>query len=251
MNAKQVLNKIITLLSKDEVVLTYAKLADGTIVESATFDVGEELFVVSEDGTKTPAPNGTHELMLKDEEGNETLLKVITEDGKIVERENVELADADASMEEVKDLPNTNVEDEANVIKDITSPASNDSGLKTASMMAEVTEEVSPLPSTGDGEPADTEDEPTIEIELGKKMEEMSYRIEEMEKKIASMMEVKEEVVDKDAEEDMEDDIDMELPKLDGAPVETKMSAVVESNKKNYGKKPMNTQDSFLSKLYK
>lgn len=55
MNAKQVLNKIITLLAKDEVELTYAKLADGTIVESATFDVGEDLFVVSEDGTKSPA----------------------------------------------------------------------------------------------------------------------------------------------------------------------------------------------------
>jgi hypothetical protein len=41
----------------------------------------------------------------------------------------------------------------------------------------------------------------------------------------------------------------MELPKLDGAPVETKMS--IELNKKNYGKKSMNTQDSFLSKLYK
>jgi hypothetical protein len=59
-----------------------------------------------------------------------------------------------------------------------------------------------------------------------------------------------EEVVDKDAEVKEEDDIDMELPKLDGAPVETKMSAV-ESNKKNFGKKTMNTQDSFLSKLYK
>ena len=41
MNAKQVLNKIMTLLSKDEVSLTYAKLEDGTIVESPTFDVGE------------------------------------------------------------------------------------------------------------------------------------------------------------------------------------------------------------------
>ena len=80
MNAKQVLNKIMTLLAKDEVALTYAKLADGTIVESATFDVGEDLFVISEDGTKTPAPDGTHDLMLRDEEGNETKLKVISKD---------------------------------------------------------------------------------------------------------------------------------------------------------------------------
>jgi hypothetical protein len=247
-------------LSKDEVELTYAKLADGTIVESATFDVGEDLFVVSEDGTKSPAPNGFHDLMLKDTEGNETLLKVKSEDGKIVERENVELADADASMEEVKDLPNTDVKDKANEVADIDSPANNSKDLKPASMMAEVTDEVGPLPSTGDGLPAENdpsteddteEDMPEIEIELGKKMEEMAYRIEELEKKMMEMMEVKkEEKMPTEEVEMAEDEEDEELPKLDGAPVETKMSAV-ELNKKNYGKKSMSSQDSFLSKLYK
>ena len=236
MNAKQVLNKIITLLSKDEVELTYAKLADGTIVESATFDVGEDLFVVSEDGTKTPAPNGTHELMLKDTEGNETLLKVITEDGKIVERENVELADADADMVKVESIPPA---DGAKPVEDV--------------QMAEETEEVGPLPSTGDGMPADTEDEPSIEIELKDMVAKLAYRIEEMEKKMMEMAEPKmdEEVVDKEAETKKEEDIAMELPKLDGAPVETKMSLVAETNRKNYGKKTLNSQDSFLSKLYK
>ena len=243
MNAKQVLNKIITLLSKDEVELTYAKLADGTIVESATFDVGEDLFVVSEDGTKSPAPNGTHELMLRDTEGNETMLKVITEGGKIVERENVELADADADMVKVEDLPQA---DGAKPVEDV--------------QMAETTEEVGPLPSTGDGMPADTEedDSPEIEIELKDMVAKLAYRIEEMEKKMMEMAEpkMKEEVVDKESEVKKEEDVMMsedeeELPKLDGAPVETKMSAVVELNKKNYGKKTMNAQDSFLSKLYK
>ncbi len=104
MNSKTVLNKILSLLSKEEVVLTYAKLADGTIVESATFDVGEDLFVVSEDGTKTPAPDGMHELALKDESGNENLIKVRTEGGKIVERENVELADKGATDAEVTSI---------------------------------------------------------------------------------------------------------------------------------------------------
>jgi hypothetical protein len=235
MNAKQVLNKIMTLLNKDEVELTYAKLADGTIVESATFDVGEDLFVVSEDGTKTPAPNGTHELMLKDTEGNETLLKVITEDGKIVERENVELADADADMVKVESIPQA---DGAKPVEDV--------------QMAETTEEVGPLPTTGDGIPADTEDEPSIEIELKDMVAKLAYRIEEMEKKMMEMAEPKmdEEVVDKEAETKKEEDIAMELPKLDGAPIETKMSSV-ELNKKNYGKKTMSNQASFLSKLYK
>ncbi len=45
MNAKKVLNKIVEFLSAEEVELTYAKLADGTIVESPTFDVGEDLMV--------------------------------------------------------------------------------------------------------------------------------------------------------------------------------------------------------------
>ena len=245
MNAKQVLNKIITLLTKDEVELTYARLKDGTIVESATFDVGEDLFVVSEDGTKTPAPDGEHELALKDESGEENLIKVITKDGKIVERENVEVEMADAETAEVKDLPQSNIEEEANKVKDIDSPASNDKGLKPASMMAEVTEEVDPNMPETDGEPMEDE-APEIEIELGdmkKKMEEMAYRIEEMAKKIESMEAVKEEVVDKEA------DIEEESPKLDGAPVETKMSS--EKSEVKFGKKVANTQDRFLSKLYK
>ena len=236
MNAKQVLNKIITLLNKDEVRLTYARLKDGTIVESPTFDVGEELFVVSEDGTKTPAPDGTHELALKDSEGKETLIKVITKDGKIEERENVELADEDEETVKVEDLPQA---DGAKAVEDI--------------QMAETTEEVGPLPSTGDGQPADTEDNPSIEIELKDMVAKLAYRIEEMEKKMEEMgkMKMEEEVVDKEADVKEEDDIEeMELPKLDGAPIETKMASV-ELNRKNYGKKAMNTQDSFLSKLYK
>jgi major membrane immunogen (membrane-anchored lipoprotein) len=67
-----------------------AKLKDGTVVESKTFDVGEDVFVVSPDGAKSPAPDGEHELALKDESGNENVIRIITKDGKIVERMNVE-----------------------------------------------------------------------------------------------------------------------------------------------------------------
>ena len=237
MNAKKVLGKILSLLSQDEVNLTYAKLKDGTIVESATFDVGEDLFVVSEDGTKTPAPDGEHELSLKDTEGNEVLIKVITKDGKIEERENVELEDV-----KVQDIPQAGETDKANEVKDAAG------SVKSGTLMAEETEEVAPLPEDTEKE----EEEPSIEIELKKMIEKMAYRIEEMEKRMTKMEEVKEEVVDKEADIKKEDDIEeMELPKLDGAPIEegTKFSA--QNNNKNYGKKVENSQSSFLSKLYK
>jgi hypothetical protein len=248
MNSKTVLNKILSLLSKDEVELTYAKLADGTIVESATFDVGEDLFVISEDGTKTPAPNGTHDLMLKDEEGNENLIKVITEDGKIVERENVEMAAEDLDVVPVEDIPQASgdvlkvneVADQKNQVKD-----------GTLKMEEETIEDDKDMPET-DGEPMDEEKE--IEIELGKKLEEMQYRIEEMEKKMMKMEEAMMPPVDSMVDEEVamaaEPDEDEELPKLDGAPIEEGFKFAAE-NRKNYGKKVMDSQSSFLAKLYK
>lgn len=244
MNAKKVLSKILTLLSSDEVELTYAKLADGTIVESPTFDVGEDLFVVSEDGTKTPAPDGEHELALKDSEGNENLIKVITKDGKIVERENVELEDV-----KVEDIPQASGDkDKANEVKD------QEGQVKSGTMMAEETEEVETIPQD-DEAPMKEEGDDEIEINLGdmkKKMEEMAYRIEEMEKKMMEMEKVKEEVVDKEADIKKEDDVEeMELPKLDGAPIEEGVKFSAENNSKNYGKKIKNAQSNFLSKLYK
>jgi hypothetical protein len=82
-----------------------AMLKDGTVVESATFDVGEEVFVVGEDGTKSLAPDGEHELALKDSEGREVVIRIITKDGKIVERMNVEEANPEVpTQEEMGDL---------------------------------------------------------------------------------------------------------------------------------------------------
>jgi hypothetical protein len=59
-------------------------------LESPTFDVGETIDVVKEDGSKVPAPDGEHQLELKDSEGNEVKIRVMVKDGKIMERENVE-----------------------------------------------------------------------------------------------------------------------------------------------------------------
>jgi hypothetical protein len=232
MNATEVLKKIMTTLSlsKEEVLFAYAKLADGTILESPTFDVGEMVEVVSEDG-KSPAPAGEHELILRDSEGKEERIKIIVDaEGKITERENVELADKEEKMESI---------------------AGDD---------------------MGDDEEVDTEEtaEPISEDmrkygDMKKVMEEMTYRIEELEKKMQDMQEVKEEggeadkvkteplpgdKAEKMAAVEPDEDEEDELPKLDGAPIDENAP---KQNGVKLGKKNsmVNPQNSFLSKLYK
>ena len=198
MNAKTVLSRIVGLLSTEEVQLTYAKLKDGTLVEASTFDVGEDLFVIGEDGNKTPAPDGEHELTLKDSEGNEVLIKVIAKDGKITERENVELE-----------------EDE---------------------------EEVTPEAPKEEEMEVEIPAEEDVVVTMGKKMEELAYRIDEMEKKMTALEAVKDEM--EPEEEEMEDE---ELPKLDGAPTEAKLSKPANLN---FGKKVVSAHERVLQRMY-
>lgn len=77
---------------------TEAKSGDLTL-DSPTFDVGETVDVVAEDGSKSPAPDGEHEVILKDESGNENKIRVVVKDGKITERENVEEAQPESEDE--------------------------------------------------------------------------------------------------------------------------------------------------------
>lgn len=73
-----------------EMEYTEAKDAQGQTLESSTFDVGEDVFLVKEDGSKEPAPDGEHQVTLKDTSGNENKIRIQVKDGKITERENVE-----------------------------------------------------------------------------------------------------------------------------------------------------------------
>jgi hypothetical protein len=236
MNARQVLDKIVKTLSlsKEEVLFTYAKLADGTIVESPTFDVGESVEVVTEDG-KTPAPDGEHELALKDSEGNEVLIKVMTKDGVITERENVELPDSEEEkeVEEMESIAGGDMGDDEEISTE---------------------ESANPIPEDTD---------------MASMVTKLQYRIEELEKKMQSMMEVKEEGGDakKVKTEDLPgdptkvntvekmaavepDEEEEELPKLDGAPIDENApnKTGIKMNKKGA---MVNPQNSFLSKLYK
>lgn len=231
MNATEVLKKIMTTLSlvKEEVLFTYAKLADGTILESPTFDVGESVDVVTEDG-KSPAPAGEHEIILKDTEGNDVRIKIeVDAEGKITERENVE-------------LPESETEGEESEAVEMESIAGGDMG--------------------DDEEVATEETAEPISEDMAAVITKLQYRIEELEKKMQSMVKEEEisegEPAEKVKAEPLPGDVAMkavdsdeeELPKLDGAPIDENAP---KSNGVKLGKKTTmaNTQNSFLSKLYK
>lgn len=238
MTAKSVLNRIATLLSLDsqEVNFTDAKTADGTILQSPTFDLGETVEVVHEDGTKMPAPDGEYQISLRDTEGKETIIRVEVKDGKINERENVEEAQPDLAKvdEEV-------VDKEAAVEEELAD--------ETAKGMANTTDE-------SDANTVATPDSEDPIITLGN-------RIDEMEKNMKTMMEKMESAYPSEGLPEVSSltpsgvnmsvvDDEEELPKLDGAPIDLVNNiASIEQNKKNYGKKDSNSQSSFLSKLYK
>lgn len=178
MKAQSVLNKIMTLLSienNEEVKLAYAKLADGTILESPSFDLGEPVEVVSEDGTKSKAPEGEHEIALRDSEGNDVIIRIVVDaEGKITERENVEEAQPEA-------------------------PEVGESEIESEIQMAE-----EPM---AEGEVAPTET--PAEDEKAAKIKELEDKILALEALINEFQQKKEQQME-----------EVDVPKLDGAPVE-------------------------------
>ena len=212
MNAKEVLNKIMTLLSVDnkEVTLTDARDAQGNILQSPTFDIGEDVSVVAEDGSLSKAPDGEHEIELTDSEGNKVVIRIETKDGKIESRENVEESNP-------ADLEDTGVNEEEPVA------------------FAEETVPAKALPNTTDESPANEVPSPETDSPV---ISELKAKIKALELELESY---------KMAEEMPEED----LPKLDGAPIEEdmkKFSKVKAYGSKNKIADPQNT---FLSKLYK
>jgi hypothetical protein len=248
MNSKTVLSKIMSLLNiEDTISLTDAKTADGTILQSPTFDLGETIEVVAEDGSKTPAPDGEYQISLTDESGNQNIIRVVAKDGKIEERENVEEAQPETELEivPVEDIPQAS----GDILPVNETPTQKNSVKSGTLKMAEQTDTATPIT---EDENAPTNEMPTEQVDMGKLMEDMAYRISEMEARLVKCEEtmmppVNSQVTEEVAGVKMSEE--EELPKLDGAPVEepTRFS---NQNKNNYGKKTNDSQSNFLSKLY-
>ena len=237
MNSNTVLGKIMTLLSleKKEEKLTVARLADGTLVESPTFDVGEKVEIIHEDGTKTPAPDGEHLLELRDESDEINRIKIFTEGGIIKERENVEIEAekeedkqeelADVSTEEVKALPESGEVEETS---------------------EQVTLETEPGIAV-DEEVVDKEADEIVNLTT--KLEEHEDKIEEMKERIEELVKYFEEIKkeEEELEEDEKKEEELESKRLDGAP--TEKPAFFSKKKNNF--KIGNYRNSVISKMYR
>ena len=248
MNSKNVLQKILTLLTSEEVRFTDAKSADGDILSSPTFDLNESVDIVHEDGSKTPAPDGEYTISLKDESGNENIIRITVKDGKIQERANEEEEKNEEDMEKT---------DEEVVDKDTTeTDETGDVKMADATM-----EPAHALPNTTDEDPrnrigSDTDDQKDPIISLSYRIDELEKMVKDLHTKMAGQSPVEEEATDEEKPNEGDEEVAMseeeELPKLDGAPIESlnKLSSN-EVHRPNYGKKIENSQSSFLSKLYR
>ena len=245
MNSKNVLQKILTLLTSEEVRFTDAKSADGDILSSPTFDLNESVDIVHEDGSKTPAPDGEYTISLKDESGNENIIRIEVKDGKITER---------ANEEEEKNEGET----EAEPAEEAEAPSENE---KETEMADATMEPAHALPNTTDEDPRnrigeDTDDQKDPIISLSYRIDELEKMVKDLHTKMAGQSPVEEEATDEEKPNEGDEEVAMseeeELPKLDGAPIESlnKLSSN-EVHRPNYGKKIENSQSSFLSKLYR
>jgi hypothetical protein len=84
MDAQSLIHKIASLVGLDKQVNlgsgVYGKLEDGGAVMTDSFQVGNVLFVVTEDGSKSLAPDAEHKIYLPTENGSK-LYTIITKEG--------------------------------------------------------------------------------------------------------------------------------------------------------------------------
>jgi acyl-CoA synthetase (AMP-forming)/AMP-acid ligase II len=98
---------------ENELSFAEATLKDGTTLKSPNFEIGDDVKIVDADGNETPAPDGEHEIVLKDG----TVMKIELEGGKITEKESVELPETDEQMADLS-IGNDEIETEGQIEED-------------------------------------------------------------------------------------------------------------------------------------
>ena len=251
MNSKSVLSKISKLLNFADETTIQAKTDDGKILTSANFDLNDAVLEVAADGTTAPLADGEYTITYTTPEGVDVTAVVDIDGGKIAEistpsEESDEESGAPEESDEEMDDANPPAAPDVTMAKDFVQAPKGSSSKEPAHSLPNTTDE-DPRNSLGD----DTDDKKDPIIAL-------SYRISELEKALGAIHEKmsaldREDIAHPEAQTtNKESDIKLEevdVPKLDGAPVE--MSVNLSGVKTNTNKREGNYQSSFLSKLYK
>ena len=258
MNAKQVLSKIANMLNFADETSLQAKTADGTILQSSNFDVNDDVFEVGADGKLTPAKDGEYTISFTTPEGTESTQVIDIDGGKVSQ-----ISAPDEAKQVKEGTPEEKAEEMEGETTDQTSTVDGDLNMAKDYVEAPkglTSEPAHALPNTTDEYPRnrvgpDTDDAKDPIISL-------SYRISELESMLSDVKLAIGDLTDKkliahpEAQTtSTESDIklaeeEVNVPKLDGAPVEmdrVNLSALHKPNNNKQG----NYQGSFLSKLYK
>jgi len=258
MNAKHVLSKIASILNLSDSTPIQAKTEDGTILQSANFDVNDEVFVVGADGKTTPAEDGEYTITFTTPEGNDSTQVIDIDGGKIA---GIETPEEHTDVENGTDDEDENMDEESDEnaeeaeSKPLVAPKA---GVKAAS--AKVTDSVKEaekgeakgLPNTTEEDDSNVHDE--SDTENNDPLIRMSARLDALEKTMADIKSKFDEVNPDMPAGSLAPTISMsaededELPKLDGAPVDTQIQI---QNKQNYNKKTGDYQSTVLSKMYR
>jgi hypothetical protein len=249
MNAKDVLSRISKILTFSDSTPIQAKTSDGTILQSANFDVNDDVLEVGADGKTTPAADGDYTITFTTPEGVTSTQVIDIDGGKIA---SISTPDEAKDVAEGTDDEDTEMDDETQMAK----------ATVTDSVKPAEKGEAKSLPNTTDEDPrntidSETDDEKDPIITLGMlhdrlaKLEEAYSAIKtklesaaptEGSPEVSSMMPpVPTTMSAVDEDED-------ELPKLDGAPIDPALQA---QNKQNFGKKSADYQSTVLSKMYR
>jgi len=277
MNSSNVLSKIMKLLAFQKVALEGAQSEDGTIYESPSFEVGDEINTVSEDGTTTPARDGSIEVIIENEDGEEEGAIITIKDGKItaVSEHPEESEDDEDNEPEDDEAESDNKENktEQHMKRARSSKFNSLAGDDISSKKgpAEQTGTPKPLAQTDDKkEPVTMDDLMEAYSKLEAAHTALATKLDDLEAAHENHKTALSEVTSKvhDIEEHLEDmdeemgriDIDkapevdkenihpnqMARPKLGGAPV----NASAQTMKNNNNVKSADLQGAFLSKLY-
>jgi len=280
MNSSNVLAKIMKMLafSKDDIALAGAQSEDGTIYESPNFEVGDEINTVSEDGTLLPAADGSIEVIIQNEDGEEEGAIITIADGKITA---VSGHPEESEDEETGEPTDDNAESDANEGKteqhmkraiaktnlnslagdDISSkngpqestgtpkPLAQTDDKKTPVSMDELAEAYSKLEAAHQALAGKLDEMANKHAEHETAMSEVTSKVHDIEEHLAGLDEEMGRIdIDKAPEVDKEHITpnQMSTPKLGGAPV----NASAERFNMNKNSKGDNAQANFLAKLY-